>query len=383
MKKIFTLLAAVVLSLSYVFAAQVVLEDLDLNYAQGVYLSNRYSMSSPIWEIDMLEMTSNTTYDVWISFAIVSSSATSIAGTYSTSSMYWAEIDIVNAPGDTTVVNLTSGTLKLTATSETNTYNVVISATGDDGNTYTLNRDITFDYFYDAQTDADITMNENGSSSGSGNASVVLEDLDINFAQGVYLTNYYSVTVPVWEIDFFELIDDNNYSTLLTFAIETASATSVAGTYDISDTFWAVIELVNGTDTTEIALTSGTLTIARVADEYAGYYTYRVTVNAQDANGNSYTLQRDITFDYFYDALSDEDIDMTDEIGTGLEVVAAQDMVKVVDGQLLVNGESNVQIYNVAGQMLYNGAGNSTVNGIQHGQTLIIRSGNKAAKVVY
>ena len=104
---------------------------------------------------------------------------------------------------------------------------------------------------------------------------------------------------------------------------------------------------------------------------------------AQDANGNSYTLQRDITFDYFYDALSDEDIDMTDEIGTGLEVVAAQDMVKVVDGQLLVNGESNVQIYNVAGQMLYNGAGNSTVNGIQHGQTLIIRSGNKAAKVVY
>ena len=70
---------------------------------------------------------------------------------------------------------------------------------------------------------------------------------------------------------------------------------------------------------------------------------------------------------------------------SGLQFVSAETLVSVVDGQLVVKAQGNVQIYNVAGQMIYNAsvAGQTTITGLQQGQVLLVRVNNQIAKVVF
>ena len=70
---------------------------------------------------------------------------------------------------------------------------------------------------------------------------------------------------------------------------------------------------------------------------------------------------------------------------SGLQFVSAEALVSVVDGQLIVKAQGNVQIYNVAGQMICNAsvAGHTTIIGLQQGQVLLVRVNNQIAKVVF
>lgn len=218
-----------------------------------------------------------------------------------------------------------------------------------------------------------------------------LADLEPNYAQGVYISNYMETDIPLWEIDLAEFINEDDYVVWVSFGgVMTTSASSVSGEYDLAEMMWSDVEIVNAPgDTTNLELVSGSLKLVRLADtELNGdlYYVYHVTIDVVDENGISHLFEADVLFDYFYDAVSDADIDITDEIvdlPEALEVVEAQNFVTVQNDALLVDAEGTVQVYNVSGQILYNGAGKTAIAGFQHGQVLIIRNGNRAAKVAF
>lgn len=72
------------------------------------------------------------------------------------------------------------------------------------------------------------------------------------------------------------------------------------------------------------------------------------------------------------------------QIESALELVEANSLVALNGGELTVKAHGNVRIYNVAGQLIYSfyNDGQRTVAAIERGQILIVRVGEKVAKVV-
>lgn len=324
----------------------------------------------------------------------------------------------------------------------------------------------------------------------------VSSELAFNYGQAVYMNNYLEyieqpAEKPTWEIGLADFTTDDDYTAWAAFTIVAASAEEVAGTYDLSESEYAEIELVNGTDTTTVELVSGTVKLEFVSKEdYSALvgeefyiYTYKVEFAAKDADGNDYTFSGTIDDFYYADAMemiddeepisvaealeivaetgetateedyavlgyvvkmkytwdaehgsatfwiddtpaesealyaysvkpeteADQAVKVGDlvivtgplvnykgntpeinrgtytivEIGTGLEIVDAAELVRVMNGQLVVNATGNVQVYNVNGQLIYNARvnGQATI-AAQQGQVLVVRVNDKVAKVV-
>ncbi len=128
-------------------------------------------------------------------------------------------------------------------------------------------------------------------------------ELTFNYGEAVYYNNYdTSLEKPTWEIMFANFINDEEYDMFFDALIESASADEIAGTYDLTDAE-AELELADGT---AVQLVSGTLKLELVGkedvsdEEWGDYtiYTYKVTLEGQDEEGNVYAF--DGTIDEFY-----------------------------------------------------------------------------------
>ena len=213
-----------------------------------------------------------------------------------------------------------------------------------------------------------------------------ITDIEFNYGQAVYLTNKYKDQLEghVWEVDAVNVIDnEGNYDAWLSTAVTTQSETSISGTYDVASTLWTSIEIpVNGS-LKEIKFVDGVIEIARSGEDQEGYPVYRFHVAGNAEDNNFYDLSYEGIF-IPYDAETEEDIVMTDVLA-GVEVVKAEELVRVVNNSLVVEAQGDVQIYNVSGQLLYSvkSNGNAVINGLNHGQVVIVRVNDKAAKVVF
>ncbi len=214
-----------------------------------------------------------------------------------------------------------------------------------------------------------------------------ISGIEFDFGQAYYLNDYYAsqgqqLANPTWQIDVYRTITDSTYDARISVAVATASATSIAGVYDVAQTFWTSIELPIDSELVEVDLAEGTVKIEYLQD-YEGYAVYNIHVEGLGKDGNYYDLSYAGPF-ICRNAATGANIAMTDVL-SGLEVLRAPEFIRVVDNSLVVDAQGLVQIYNVAGQLLYNAnvAGQTTINGLKRGQVLIVRVNDKAAKVVF
>jgi len=323
------------------------------------------------------------------------------------------------------------------------------------------------------------------------------QTVDFNYGEAVYMNNYLEAAgepadKPTWELDLAYFTSNTDYTVYFAAMIETEKEDEVAGTYDLAGSE-ALIEFVDGTDTTSVDIAAGTLTLELVSkedvsDKYYGdftIYSYKVTLAATDADGAEYNYEGTIEEFYYSDMMdyvddepqelnvaealeiieqvgstqteedyivlgyvvkmkypwdaehktatfwiddtpaesealqayavspfeeSDQNVKVGDfvavmgplvkykntpeinrgtyqilQIGAGLEIVDANELVRVMNGQLLVDATGKVEVYNISGQLLYNAqvAGQTTIRGLQQGQVLLVRVNDKIAKVVF
>lgn len=214
-----------------------------------------------------------------------------------------------------------------------------------------------------------------------------ISGIEFDLGQAYYLNDYYAskgqqLANPTWQIDVYHTITDSTYDARISVGVATASATSIAGIYDVAQTFWTSIELPIDSELVEVDLAEGTVKIEYLQD-YEGYAVYNIHVEGLGKDGNYYDLSYAGPF-ICMNAATGANIAMTDVL-SGLEVLRAPEFIRVVDNSLVVDAQGLVQIYNVAGQLLYNAnvAGQTTINGLKRGQVLIVRVNDKAAKVVF
>lgn len=167
------------------------------------------------------------------------------------------------------------------------------------------------------------------------------------------------------------------------------SATQIAGTWKNFDAKYTALYTIAGTDTTLVDYTDLTLELTwmqtiDMSDIFEGYTqcgVYKINVNYTGADNVLYTIKDAIlpifTLDYSGEVA--DFINVTD----ALEDVEAMN-IRVADGAIMLNADAPVQVYSVSGQLLYfaTAKGEMTINGMPKNQALIVRIGDKAAKVI-
>ncbi|MCI7576233.1 MAG: hypothetical protein MSS82_05595 [Bacteroidales bacterium] len=167
------------------------------------------------------------------------------------------------------------------------------------------------------------------------------------------------------------------------------STTQIAGTWKNFDAEYTALYTIAGTDTTLVDYTDLTLELTwmqtiDMSDYYEGYTqcgVYKINVNYTGADNVLYTIKDAIlpifTLDYSGEVA--DFINVTD----ALEDVEAMN-IRVADGAIMLNADAPVQVYSVSGQLLYfaTAKGEMTINGMPKNQALIVRIGDKAAKVI-
>ena len=136
--------------------------DVEFNWGQAANINGKYpQITDPIWQVDLLHLTdSNNNYDAWLSVGISSKSMTSIAGVYSISSTYWAQLQLT-VDGATKEIQFTSGAIEIKykglSTQGYPIYNIHVVGITQDVQIYTINYEGEF-YCFNSTTDAQITM---------------------------------------------------------------------------------------------------------------------------------------------------------------------------------------------------------------------------------
>lgn len=215
--------------------------------------------------------------------------------------------------------------------------------------------------------------------------------LEANYGQAVYMSQYSEEGAHNWEIDLVDDIDGENYNSWLYLDIYTTSATKLNGTYSTENGTLGVeysgIDLV----TEEKELASAELTLAYTGDEN-GYQIYKALFKGTDTEGTIWSMDASVPmiavsviFDTETgDPISQEPIQLEDAPQTSVENVSEALDIRVVDGSIMINTNEEVAIYNVEGKILYKtiAKGEMTINGMPKNQALIVRIGDKAAKVI-
>ncbi|MBR3565250.1 MAG: DUF4465 domain-containing protein [Paludibacteraceae bacterium] len=328
---------------------EVVTPAFEFNYAQAGY---ELYEGAHTWQIDLSHDLDEENYDLWLSFAFETTSATAIAGTYDVADMYWAEYDVVDG-ADTTTIELTSGTLTIDYVGEgEESYVYTLSFEGVDVNGNEVKFSQTIEVLcFDYATYDYITMNE------GGDVTPIESDIEFNYGQAVYMNDYYadngySLPVPLWEVDAYQLISNTDYTALLTVGVFTESETSIVGNYDIADAVWAELDLVDGTDTTIIELVSGTISIEYLGQSEDNYPVYSYTVVAKDSLDQDYNLAYEGEF-VCWNALTKDDIYMT---GDGEPAPVEAETLTVAEALEIINAladnDSTDVDYSVAGYVV-------------------------------
>ncbi|MGM9830791.1 MAG: hypothetical protein ACI3Z5_02090 [Paludibacteraceae bacterium] len=215
--------------------------------------------------------------------------------------------------------------------------------------------------------------------------------LEANYGQAVYMSQFSEEGAHNWEIDLVDDIDGENYNSWLYLDIYTTSATKLNGTYSTENGTLGVeysgIDLV----TEEKELASAELTLAYTGDEN-GYQIYKALFKGTDTEGTIWSMDASVPmfavsviFDTETgDPISQEPIQLEDAPQTSVENVSEALDIRVVDGSIMINTNEEVAIYNVEGKILYKTIANGemTINGMPKNQALIVRIGDKAAKVI-
>ena len=173
----------------------------------------------------------------------------------------------------------------------------------------------------------------------------------------------------------------------------TTSASSFVGTYtfDVNDTYMAgtfgneysswVNVSAAGVETS-LAITAGTVTIT---NNGAGYtVVYNLTDENSVVHTGTYALGTDVIGIYDQDG-NDYAASIDDE--TAINHVEASLDVYTHNGNIVVPAEAGqrIEVYNMMGQTLYSGMAQNaetTISGLATQQVLVVRAGNKTAKVV-
>lgn len=143
--------------------------NVSANYAQLVYFEDYSEEGAENWELDLVNFSNEDDYTTWMYFDLTTASKTSVAGTYTETDCYYAlsGIDLINGK-DTTEIYADEKPISLSLTykgqdeDDYPIYAIKGSFVGKDGNTYTISEELTI-YAFDADTEEDIVLNENGS----------------------------------------------------------------------------------------------------------------------------------------------------------------------------------------------------------------------------
>ena len=326
--------------------------EIEFNYGQAVYMNDwyadaGYSLTEPLWEVDAYQLVSSSDYTALLSAGIFTQSATSIAGTYAIESAGWTELDLVEGT-DTTKIELVSGTIEIKYIGQGDNYPIYsYTVIGKDS----LNNDYNLSYqgefvCWNAKTDADITMTE-------GDEPIIEPTQDtLTVAQALEVIATLEGTTTT----------EKEYTVI---GFVTQIATPWSDQYQ-NITFW-----ISDTEGGENQLQLYRVKPVNEADKNvkAGDKVY-ATGKLQNYNGKT----PEMVAGGVYTVIP----------RTGLEMVSAEQLVSVINGELIVDAIGIVQIYNVQGQLIYNAnvVGRTTIRGLRQGQVLLVRINDKIAKVV-
>lgn len=143
--------------------------NVSANYAQLVYFEDYSEEGAENWELDLVNFSNEDDYTTWMYFDLTTASKTSVAGTYTETDCYYAlsGIDLINGK-DTTYITADDKPISLSLTykgqdeDDYPIYAIKGSFVGEDGKTYTISEELPI-YAFDADTEEDIVLNENGS----------------------------------------------------------------------------------------------------------------------------------------------------------------------------------------------------------------------------
>ena len=185
---------------------------------------------------------------------------------------------------------------------------------------------------------------------------------------------------------------EGNYFSL---DVYTASASSFVGTYtfDANDTYMAgtfgneysawVNVSAAGVETA-LTLTAGTITITSNGAGLGYTVVYSLTDQNATVHTGTYSLGADVVGIYDQDG-NDYSASISD--GTAICNVEASLEVYTRNGNIVIPAEAGqrIEVYNMMGQTIYSGVAQNaetTISGLAAQQVLVVRAGNKTAKVV-
>lgn len=144
--------------------------NVSANYAQLVYYADLSETGAENWELDLVNFSDDEdNYSSFMYFNLTTASKTSIKGTYTEANCdyYYTGVDFINGK-DTTEIYADDKPISLSLTykgqdeDDYPIYAIKGSFVGEDGKTYTISEELTI-YAFDYDTDAEIVLNENGS----------------------------------------------------------------------------------------------------------------------------------------------------------------------------------------------------------------------------
>ncbi len=224
------------------------------------------------------------------------------------------------------------------------------------------------------------------------NAKTTIVDYPIVGAQATYYGTAYS-TQENFAIDLFSDLqfDTDGYPTVdgvwASFDLFTTNANSFAGTYTVGEddvvgnigTTYSSWTTMVGTDATTSELASGSITIVWVSGNL-----YNVTYDVTDANSVKHAgTINNVEILAYTEAGEDYTVNNSNAIAH----VEASLEVYTSNGNIVVPAEAGqrIEVYNMMGQTLYSGMAQNaetTISGLATQQVLVVRAGNKTAKVV-
>ena len=231
----------------------------------------------------------------------------------------------------------------------------------------------------------------NITTNGEGGGTVDPEpttDFPIVGAQATYYGTTYS-TQENFAIDLYSDLqfDTDGYPIVdgvwASFDLFTTNANSFAGTYTVGEddvvgnigTTYSSWTTMVGTDTTTSELASGSITIVWVSGNL-----YNVTYDVTDANSVKHAgTINNVEILAYTEAGEDYTVAIA-HVEASLEVYTS-------NGNIIVPAEAGqrIEVYNMMGQTLYSGMAQNaetTISGLATQQVLVVRAGNKTAKVI-
>lgn len=314
---------------------------------------------------------------------------------------------VISTKGEYRLASLTSNVGSVAVTGTPN-FSAVWSG---DAKSVTITVGAQADYGTDGNTKAGqlcftaINITTNGEGGGTVDPEPTA-DFEMVEAEFVYFADYSSTDGQNFMVNLYSDMtweenaetggyvptSEGNYFSL---DVYTASASSFVGTYtfDANDTYMAgtfgneysswVNVSAAGVETS-LTLTAGTITITSNGAGLGYTVVYSLTDQNATVHTGTYSLGADVIGIYDQDG-NDYSASISD--GTAICNVEASLEVYTRNGNIVVPAEAGqrIEVYNMMGQTLYSGMAQNaetTISGLATQQVLVVRAGNKTAKVV-